>query len=204
MKVFSRRSSLWILDPSHPLDANHLVCVVLLRFKGLQRGEWFKGGNYNSQLDLTSWYTPLKLTVRTWKWMLGIRSFPFLLGYMAHFQVRLLLVLGRVHFTKIIFMNKRFHCPISPQHLDCCNGFLSFSCSCFLRAPCRLQCIFQLLLGGVWTVVLATEERIHLTGFLDVESWIFFGKMWMLSVVRMPIFLAISFFTSSCFCSYVI
>ena len=35
----------------------------------------------------------LKLTVRTWKWMVGMRSFPF---GMAHFQVRLLLVSGRV------------------------------------------------------------------------------------------------------------
>ena len=52
-----------------------------------------------------------------------------------------------MHFTKIIFINKGS--PPSPQHLDCCNGFLSFSCSGFLRAPCRLQCIFQCLLGGL-------------------------------------------------------
>ena len=45
---------------------------------------------------LKSWKLPsLKVTVRTWKWMVGIRSFPFGMGFFAGF-FRAILVSGRV------------------------------------------------------------------------------------------------------------
>ena len=108
----------WVLDqtPINIINTNSdasLVCIVLLRFEGLQRGEWFKGPGNTLR---TAWF---KVMQHAFYHILPRSSLS----------------------TKVL--------PLSPQHLDCCNGFLSFSCSGFLRAPCRLQCIFQCLLGGL-------------------------------------------------------
>ena len=109
---------------------------------------------FSTFMIVIGWLPSLKLTARTWKWMVGIRSFPF---GMAYFQGLLMLVLGSVRVGWLLgFFPK--HCQV--QKLKEFLKFLASQAEKERRgwAGCRFFLLLLLLLLLLVVVVVSWRE----------------------------------------------